>query len=104
MTKIFYWHLVELSPVKTELAGRGVEEADLREILGHVEEIIHHRTLSLIYDQLPIEHHREFSYRLGKNPQAKEIWNFINEKSGKDLSLEIEKNIRDTISEILKDL
>lgn len=104
MNKIFYWHLVEMSPLKTKLADRGVEESDLFEILDHVEEIIHHRTLSLIFDSLPIEHHQEFTSRLVKNPQAKEIWSFINEKAQKDLSLEIEKNIRETIMEILEEL
>lgn len=104
MTNIFYWHLVELSPVKTELTGRGVEEADLVEILDHVEEIIHHRTLNLIYDNLPYQHHREFSNRFAKSPQSRDLLDFINEKSGKNLNLEIEKNIKETIREILKEL
>lgn len=104
MTKIFYWHLVELSPIKTELVNRGVEETDLSEILEHVEEIIHHRVLSLVFDSLPVEHHQEFTLRLVKNPQNVEIWNFLKEKSKKNLSGEIGENIREIMNEILEDL
>jgi hypothetical protein len=103
MTKIFYWHLVELDTVKTELVNRGVGENDLQEILIHIEEIIHHRTLSLVYDLLPSEHHKEFSLILTKNPCSPEIWNFLHRKTQKDLTFEVEKNIRTIISEILND-
>jgi len=103
MTKIFYWHLVELNPVKNELTKRGVEENDLREILIHIEEIIHHRILSLIFDLLPSDHHKEFSLRLAKNPSGQEIWDFLHQKTQKDLTSEVKKNIRVIISEILND-
>ncbi|MBI5356221.1 hypothetical protein HZB78_01245 [Candidatus Collierbacteria bacterium] len=104
MTNIFYWHLVELSPLKNELLSRGIENPDLAEIVDHVEEIIHHRTLSLVFDNLPPEHHREFSLRLAKNPRDPEIWEFLHQKIKKDLSISIEENIRLVISEILSEL
>ena len=103
MTKIFYWHLVELDPVKTELTNRGVGEKDLREILVHIEEIIHHRTLSLIFDHLPSDHHKEFSLRLAKNPSGQEIWDFLYQKTQKDLNSEIKKNIRVIIMDVIND-
>ena len=103
MTKIFYWHLIELSPLKTKLINRGVEDSDLSEILDHVEEIIHHRTLSFIFDSLPPEHHHEFTSKLAINPQNGEIWNFLKQRSKRDLSGEIGENIREIISEIVNE-
>jgi hypothetical protein len=104
MTKIFYWHLVELSPLKTELVNRGIGDTDLTEILDHVEEIIHHRTLSLVYDQLPAEHHREFTVRLAKEPHNREIMVFLQQKSGVDIARLLKENIHLTMNEILEDL
>ncbi|MEK7111688.1 MAG: hypothetical protein AAB856_03770 [Patescibacteria group bacterium] len=104
MTKIFYWHLIELSPLKTELVNRGIGDTDLTEILDHVEEIIHHRTLSLVYDNLPAKHHREFSYKLAKEPHKREIMVFLQQKSGVDIAELLAENIRLTINEILEEL
>lgn len=103
MTKIFYWQLIELTPFRNELINRGVGESDLAEILEHVEEIIHHRTLNLVFDRLPPEHHREFSLNLAKNPQSQEMWGFLQEKTKMDLSPVIEQNIRSIILEILNE-
>ena len=86
-----------------ELTNQGAGGADVEEILGHIEEIIHHRILSFIFDNLPAEHHKEFSLKLAKNPQNQEIWNFLQAKTEKDLTVEVENNIRRIISEILDD-
>lgn len=104
MTKIFYWHLVEFSPLKTELVKRGVAEKEISELLIEAEEIIHHKTLSLIFDYLPKQHHREFTIRLAKEPHNREIMVFLQQKSGVDIAQAMVENIRLTMNEILEDL
>lgn len=104
MTKIFYWHLIEFSPLKTELVKKGIAKKEISELLIEAEEIIHHKTLSLIFDHLPKQHHREFTIRLAKEPHNMEIMVFLQQKSGVDITGILAENIRLTMNEILEDL
>ena len=104
MNKIFYWHLIEFHPLKTELVKKGITEKEIEELLIEAEEIIHHKTLSLIFDHLPKQHHREFTIRLAKESHNREIMVFLQQKSGVDISRLLTENIRLTMNEILEDL
>lgn len=104
MTKIFYWHLIEFNPLKTELVKKGITEKEISELLIEAEEIIHHKTLSLIFDHLPKQHHREFTIRLAKEPHNREIMVFLQQKSGIDIAQAMAENIRLIMNEILEDL
>jgi hypothetical protein len=104
MTKIFYWHLVEFTLLKEELIKKGIAGKEIEEILIEVEEIIHHKTLSLIFDHLPKQHHREFAVRLANDPRDSEILVFLHQKSGTDVAKLLAENIRLIVNEILEDL
>lgn len=75
-----------------------------QELWNIVEEIVHHSVMHCILDNLPSEHHEEF---LGKFPVTSfddELIKYLEEKSGKKITEEIEKTIQRIETEILKEI
>jgi hypothetical protein len=82
--------------------GSSPEERD--ELWKIVEEIVHHRVVGCILDNLPQEHHTEFLGKISDKSFNDELFEYVSAKSGKRIEPEIKREIENIEQEILKDL
>ncbi|CAN5357029.1 hypothetical protein BH10PAT1_BH10PAT1_5430 [soil metagenome] len=69
-----------------------------------VQEIVHHRVIGCVLDNLPKEHHEDFLNKLNKSDFEEDLISYLNVKSNKNMEKEIRKEVKQIESEILKDL
>ncbi len=80
MSKIFYDHLINLEEVILTLDGQSIDEEEKEELVGLIDQTLHHRILKLILDHLPKEHHEAFLSRFHQAPHDPGLLVFIKEK------------------------
>ena len=104
MSKVFYDHLIELDDLRSEIDVYTSSLEEKEELWQLVDEIIHHRILHLILDNLDHKDHTEFIEFYHKCPHDEVIVVFIKERIG-DKYEEIIKNEAKKISdEIMKEI
>lgn len=69
-----------------------------------IDEIIHHRLVGCILDNLAREHHEEFLQKLTEKQLGEELIAYLEEKSGKEITLKIKQAVTDIETEILQEL
>lgn len=104
MSKIFYDHLISLDEVEKEIK-QVAETPEGREELWHlVDEIIHHRVLGCILDNLPNEHHEHFLEKFHKIPYDDLLIVFLNEKIEDDVEVLIRAELIKLTQELLDEI
>ncbi|SRR5258708_4887285 len=104
MSKIFYDHLIILSEVEVLIKTSASSIDEKEELWKIVDEILHHRVMEVILDNLPREYHEEFLGKFVDRPYDDELIVYINEKAKKDIEKEIRKEAKSIESEILKEI
>ena len=85
MSRIFYDYLISLEKIEIEIK-KTVELPEEREELWQiVDEILHHRIISVILDKLPQEHHLEFLENFHSAPHAESHINYLSERVVEDI-------------------
>lgn len=79
-------------------------QEEKEELWRIVDEIIHHRIIGCILDNLDQKHHQELIDNVQKNMTTEELIKFLEEKSGKNMSERIRNTITELKSEILQEL
>jgi hypothetical protein len=82
--------------------GESPEERE--ELWKIVEEIVHHRVVGCILDNLPKKHHEEFLGKITNPSFSDELIGYVYSKTGKRIEPEIQREIENIEQEILKDL
>lgn len=106
MSRIFWDYLIEIDEIDDLIRAQKIE-ADEREELYHlVDEMIHHRVLGCILDNLPREHHEEFLNRFHSAPHDTRLIVFVQIKTPKEINMEekIKEEIQKLKNEILEEL
>ena len=102
MSKLFYDHLIILGDVEAHIKGIVETEEERHELWQIVDEIIHHRMLEFLLDQLDHKHHDEFLNRFHECPHDHEHINYLNEKIEGDVEDLIRNEISKLTLEIIK--
>ena len=105
MSKLFYDHLIYLEEVEVEIKRTASSKEELEEVWGLVDDIVNHKVLEKIFDKLPRKHHEEFLELFHKRPHDEEIiFGYLRRKAGKDIEKELQEELKDISSDILKEL
>ncbi len=80
MSKVFYDHLIKIEEVIAELDNQEIEVEEKEELVGLIDQTLHHHTLQVILDHLPKEHHETFLSRFHQAPHDPGLLVFIKEK------------------------
>lgn len=104
MSKLFYDHLLELDDLKSEIDAITESQDEKEELWQLVDEIIHHRILHLILNNLDDKYHPEFIEFYHKCPHDETIVVFIEEKIGENYEQLIKDEANLIASEILDEL
>lgn len=100
MSKIFYDHLIIIEKIDYIIKNSTESSEEKEELWKLVDEIIHHRVLACILDNLPEGYHKEFLERFHLAPHDESHTLYLKEKTGED----IEKIIRGEVKELEKEL
>ncbi|MGD8744646.1 MAG: hypothetical protein PVJ52_03570 [Candidatus Woesebacteria bacterium] len=107
MSKVFYDHLIGLEDLEREINSvfEGSEEKE--ELWQLVDEIIHHRVLGCVLDNLPHEHHEEFISNFHESPHDETHFEYLEQKTEGGIVKEIKisiKQIGDELVSLIEDL
>lgn len=102
MSKLFYDHLTKLRKVEKEIKKIAESEEEKYELWRIVDEIIHHRILGCIFDNLPKKDHKSFLEKFKSFPYDEKLLNFLSDKIKKDVPLLIKYEAKKIEHEILE--
>lgn len=101
MSKLFYDHLVDLSEVEKVIKKNVKDKGAQEELFGLIDEIVHHRVVGCILDNLPEHHHEEFIDHVSKRPHDEGILDFLREHVVTDLETFLMNEVHTLSSELL---
>lgn len=105
MSKLFFDKLIVLDRVEVEIKKVAKTTEEKEELWRIVDEIVNHRVLDCVLDNLPRNHHEEFLNLFSQNPHDEErIFSFLEEKSGRDMKKTLVESFRDLGKEIMREL
>lgn len=98
---------LNLSKLEKIINNSAKTKEEKEELWKIVEEIVHHKVMNCILDNLDRHHHEEFLDKFSKysiSEFSENIVEYLEEKSNKKISDEIRKTISKIETEILKEL
>ena len=104
MSKIFFDKLVSVKQVEKYIAKLTETVEERHELWQLVDEIVHHRVLHCVLNELPKKHHKEFLVKLYEAPHDEDLLAYSQKKITKDISEFIKLEVQSIENEILKDL
>ena len=84
MSKVFYDRLIILDELEREVNRTALSPSEKEELWQMIDEIIHHRVLGCVMDNLPSHHHHDFLTRFHDAPHNDALFVYLTEKTGKD--------------------
>ena len=81
MSKPFFAEIIELSEFETHFQEHEVSAEELLDLLREVEELLHAKTLDIILEELPEEHHGDFLGVFHQDQDNIAHWIFLEERS-----------------------
>lgn len=101
MSKLFFDHLVELKNIDKEVKKIAKTPEEREEIWALIDEIIHHKVMGCVLDNLPRENHEEFLEMYHKSPHNEELlFGYLKSKA----SPKIEELIKEEIIQLENNL
>lgn len=104
MSKIFYDHLIVLEKVDLVIKDISETSEEREELWRLVDEIVHNRILGVILDYLPSEHHDEFLERFHKFPFDESHFDWLNQRTHRDIEDVIKEEVRMLEKEIIEEV
>jgi hypothetical protein len=101
---VFYDHLLELDDLRSEIDSVAESQEEREELWQLVDEIIHHRILHVLLDNLDHEHHPDFIELYHKCPHDEVVLVFIKDKLGEGYEEIVKSEARKIASEVLEEL
>lgn len=101
MSKLFWDNYVDLGKVERRIK-KIVKDPDERvEMFALVDEIIHHRALGCILDNLPEKDHKDFLSEFAKRPHDEGLFVFLRERVEVDFKQFIKHEMHLLLDELL---
>lgn len=105
MSKVYYDHyLVVLKDVDKYIKEATETPEEKEELWQLVDEIVHHRVLGCVLDNLPGEHHEEFLDKFHEAPHDLTLMDYLKEKITDNIEELIKQEIGGLATELLEEL
>lgn len=105
MSKLFFDHLVELKEIDKEIKKVAKTSEERQELWMLVDEIVHHKALGCILDQLPRDNHEEFLELFHKSPYDEDLlFGYLKEKIGKNVRQILKTELGNLAFELLEEI
>lgn len=97
-------NLVSLKKIEKLIKDSSSSCEEREELWKIVEEIVHHRIMGCILDDLDRKHHDEFLSKIQDKKFNSEVIAFLEEKSNKQITTKIQKTLQEIETEIIKEI
>lgn len=104
MSRVFYDHLIDMKSLEKEIKKISSNVEEKHEIWSLIDEIIHHKVLHCVLDNLEKKHHKKFLVKLHESPHDEDILKYLQKKIKIDIEEFIIQELKSIEHEILKDL
>jgi hypothetical protein len=104
MPKLFYDHLIQLDQIDLVIKQSVSSREEQEELWQLVEDMVHHKIIHIILDELPREHHNEFLEEFTKAPHDEIHIHYLKDKTGKDIEKIIVDEMQRLEEETLNEL
>jgi hypothetical protein len=104
MSKLFFDHLITLEEVDVEIKNISQNPEEKEELWKLVDDIVNHRMMITILDNLPLEHHEEFLKRFHEAPFHDGHIDFLNQHLKEDIEVIIKREVGKLKSELLQEI
>ncbi|MBI3397265.1 hypothetical protein HY045_02200 [Candidatus Woesebacteria bacterium] len=104
MSKLFYDHLLVLDDLEKQINKITDSKEEREELWGLVDEVVHHKVLGCIMDNLPKEHHQEFLSLFEKTPYDESLIDYLKAKTNKNIEELIKTEIGELAYEVLSEI
>lgn len=104
MSRVFYDHLIIIEDFDKTIASVVDTHEQKQELWQLIDEILHHRIMSVILDKLPSEHHEEFLENFRTAPYNIGLLDYLREKIKDDIEEYIKREAQSVLREIAGDL
>ncbi len=105
MSKVYYdHHLVVLEDVDKYIKETAETPEEKEELWQLVDEIVHHRVLECVLDNLPGEYHEEFLGKFQEAPHDLTLMDYLKEKVTENIEELIKQEIGGLATELLEEL
>ncbi len=101
MSSVFYDHLIDLKKVEKHIKKVAKTPEEREELYKLVDEIVHHRVIGCILDNLPEDEHEVFMRKLIKKPHDRRIMKYLAKRVAKDVEEFIKSEINKLAVELL---
>lgn len=100
---MYFDHLLKLEKVDKEIKKIAKTKEEREELWALIDEIIHHRVMGCVLDQLPRESHEEFLDIFEKSPHDEQIiFDYLKKKVGKNVEEILEAELGKITTELLE--
>lgn len=104
MSKLFYDNLVSLKELEKEINKIAKTKEEKEELWDLADELINHRVVGAILDELHKDHHEDFIVRLHEAPHDDGIFDYLKDKLTKDAKEFVKAEILSVSNELLEEL
>lgn len=105
MSKLFFDHLLDLKELDREVKKVVKTPEEREEFWGMIDEIIHHRVMGCILDNLPKENHREFLEMFHKSPHNEPLlMGYLKKQIGENFEELLRQELGTISSDLLNEL
>ncbi len=101
MSKIFYDHLIDFSEVEKKVKKIAKTPEEREEIYRLIDEIIHHRVIGCILNELPEKNHKEFLQEFSLRPYDEGLFSYLGQHIGRDIGEFIKQEVHMLTVELL---
>lgn len=104
MSKLFFDHLIILEEVDDEIKKVAKSKEEKDELWQLVDEMVHHKVLGCVLDNLPAKYHHEFLEKFHLAPYDEGLIDYLKEKIGANIEELIKQEIGSLAFELLDEL
>ena len=104
MSKVYYDHLIVLDDIEKKIKKIAQTQEEREELWQLVDDIIHHRVLACVLDNLPKDNHKEFLGMFHEAPHSLSLMDYLKERIKENVEELIKQEIGGLASELLEDL
>ncbi len=102
MSKLFFDSLVQLNRLEKAIQSRSYSHEQKVELWTIVDDIIHHRVIHIVLQNLDESDHEEFLNQLLEKPHDDELLELAQKKTKQDISALISQNANELAVELTK--
>ena len=104
MSKLFFDELVVMDAVEHEIKKVAKSEEEKVELWGLIDEMVHHRVMGCVLENLPQASHEEFLQKFHEAPHDESLLGYLKEKIGENIEELIKQEVGSLAFELLQEI